>query len=63
MSSSVAVLGGGILGLTSAIALKIAGYRVTVYTEKEISDPNATSDPLFASAYPAASVIPHTVEV
>lgn len=61
VNNSVAVLGGGILGLTTSIVLKLAGYDVSVYTAKEISDSNATSDPLFASAYPAASVIPHTV--
>ncbi|MEM6474611.1 MAG: FAD-dependent oxidoreductase [Pseudomonadota bacterium] len=62
MSKNIAVLGGGILGLTVATVLRVAGFSVRIYSEKEISDAGATNDPLFASAYPAASVIPHTVQ-
>ncbi|KAJ6480251.1 hypothetical protein C8R45DRAFT_350091 [Mycena sanguinolenta] len=37
-SRSVIVVGGGIAGLTSAIALRRAGYKVTVYEKSNFSD-------------------------
>lgn len=59
--SRVQVLGTGVLGLTTAIALRCAGHDVTLRGERRLTDMDASTDPFFASAYPAASVIPHTV--
>lgn len=59
--ADIAVLGAGVLGLTVAISARLLGNEVTIYSQKRISDANAQQDPLFASAYPAASIIPHSV--
>lgn len=57
----IAVLGGGIIGHTCAIALRLAGCEVNMYGRSLFTDKSATSDPKFASAYPAASIIPHSI--
>ena len=59
--SRIQVLGTGVLGLSTAIALRCAGHDVTLRGERHLTDADANTDPFFASAYPAASVIPHTV--
>jgi hypothetical protein len=55
------VFGAGVLELTVAIAARLVGHSVRIFAQKRISDAASQRDPLFASAYPAASMIPHSV--
>ena len=55
------VLGAGVVGASVALAAKAAGFDVTVMAERRMTDTDAAADPLFASAFPAASTIPHSV--
>jgi len=57
----VTVLGAGVLGLTVAISAKALGHDVTIIARRCVGDVDAQADPTFASAFPAASIIPHTV--
>ncbi|HVZ99895.1 MAG TPA: FAD-dependent oxidoreductase [Caulobacterales bacterium] len=50
------------LGLTVANSLRLLGHEVQIISEQEMSDAAAQRDPKFASAFPAASIIPHTVD-
>jgi D-amino-acid oxidase len=62
----ICVVGGGVSGLTTAIVLRLLGYRVQVAACDLIGGPNpsgARLDPTFASLYPAASIIPHSVVI
>ena len=61
---TVAILGGGFSGLTTGVVLQLLGYTTTIYTARRCdhSDPTAHHPP-FASLYPAASVLPHTVQI
>ncbi len=61
---TVAILGGGFSGLTTGVVLQLLGYTTTIYTARRCdhSDP-AVHHPPFASLYPAASVLPHTVQI
>jgi D-amino-acid oxidase len=63
--TKVVVLGGGVIGLTTAIVLKLHGFQVTVVSkhsfEKLYSDQLADRSPDLASIHAAASVIPHSV--
>jgi D-amino-acid oxidase len=62
----ICVVGGGVSGLTTAIVLRLLGYRVRLVAERIIATPSGgveRQDPTFASLYPAASIIPHTVAV
>lgn len=62
-SKEVIVIGAGVSGLTTAYTLQALGYDTAIYT-KQTAD-NITqnpSNPGFASLYPSASVIPHSVE-
>lgn len=59
MTKNVAVIGAGVSGITTAVLLQHLGFRVTIYT-KEL--PNSTDkNPFFASLFPSASIIPHSV--
>jgi len=53
------VLGAGFIGSTIALCAKSAGYEVQIITEQQIKPADSNSDPRFASAYPAASILPH----
>lgn len=59
MKKTVAVIGAGISGLTTAVLLQQNGFQVSVYTNehplKEIKKP------YFGSQFPSASIIPHSV--
>jgi D-amino-acid oxidase len=55
----VAVLGGGVVGLSTAVYLELAGYRTTVHTERLAHE--HPMDPTVSSPYAAASVKPASV--
>jgi D-amino-acid oxidase len=61
---TVAILGGGFSGLTTGVVLQLLGHTTTIYTARrsDQSDPTV-APPSFASLYPAASVLPHTVQI
>jgi D-amino-acid oxidase len=61
--ASISVLGGGISGVTTAVMLRLFGHRVTIYTDRRADCAHGSHDPMTASLYPAASVIPHAVTV
>jgi D-amino-acid oxidase len=62
MMRPVAVIGGGVSGITTAILLQITGYRTAVYTKARPSfEPGAGRPEEFATLHAAASVIPHSV--
>lgn len=61
MKHKVAVIGGGISGITTAITLQLLGYETTCYAKQLVKE-DIFDNPLFASQYPAASVIPHSVD-
>lgn len=54
----IAVIGAGVSGLTCALTLQMLGYRTIIYANDRADRPVNTSDPVFASLYSAASVIP-----
>lgn len=55
----ICVIGSGVIGLSCAKLLLERGYSITLFTA---DDPRtATLSPEFASLFPAASVIPHSV--
>lgn len=55
----VCIIGSGVSGLSSAYLLLEQGWDVTIISKH---DPKRSSkDPAFASAHPAASIIPHSV--
>ena len=60
--STIAVVGGGVLGITTGVLLQMLGAKVRLFTtrraDRDIAQP---TDPRFASLFPAASVIPHSV--
>ncbi|MBX2821059.1 MAG: FAD-binding oxidoreductase [Rhodothermaceae bacterium] len=52
-------MGGGVIGVSTAIVLHALGYEVEIASEQFLWEHSV--DPTFASVYPAASVIPHSV--
>lgn len=58
----ICVVGGGVSGFTTAIVLRLLGYRVKLAAKAWIASPGPR-DPTFASLYPAASIIPHSVVI
>jgi D-amino-acid oxidase len=59
---NIAVIGGGISGITTAILLQIAGHPTSLYTRLQPSfEPDAGRPPEFATLHAAASVLPHSV--
>ena len=59
----IVVLGGGISGITTATLLQARGHRTTLLTSSTPHQQHGADYLRFASLYPAASVIPHTVHV
>ena len=55
----VAIVGAGVTGLTTAIMLRLSGYEVHVFTRTYPAINH--SNPFFASAFPAASILPHSI--
>lgn len=62
---TVAIVGGGVIGVTTGILLNLHGIKTKIYTEylvNEMTALDATSFvPELASLYAAASIIPHFV--
>lgn len=71
---TIAVIGGGVSGITTALTLRLLGFNATCYARElvppELPEPSGDGngaanspgeDPRFASLYPAASVIPHSI--
>lgn len=61
MNKKISIIGGGISGITTGLVLQLLGYETAIYSEYFVDD-NAPEDPRFASLYPAASVIPHSIQ-
>lgn len=61
MQEKIIIIGGGISGITTALTLQLSGCDTTIYADRLVDD-NSQPDPRFASLYPAASVIPHSVQ-
>ena len=59
MKHQAIVLGGGVIGVTTAVVLRSLGWDIEIISEKFLWE--SSSDPAFASLYPAASVIPHSI--
>ena len=63
--TKVVILGGGVIGLTTAIVLKLHGFQVKVVSkhrfDKLYSDQLSDRPAELASIHAAASVIPHSV--
>ncbi|MGA3002607.1 MAG: FAD-dependent oxidoreductase [Acetobacteraceae bacterium] len=58
----IAVIGGGISGITTAILLQITGHPTALYTTiQPCFEPGAGRPEEFATLHAAASVIPHSV--
>jgi D-amino-acid oxidase len=62
---SIAVIGGGISAITTALLLQLSDrYRTTLYAQKRpdpLNDNDETQPPEFATLHAAASVLPHSV--
>lgn len=62
MSEDVLIIGAGVNGITTALTLQCLGYDTQIIAEHTYDDlPETASHPEFASLFPAASVIPHSV--
>lgn len=61
MKEKIIILGGGVNGITAALTLQLMGFKTTCYAE-HLVDEKCPDNPLFASLYPAASIIPHSVQ-
>src|SRR5579872_6593753 len=62
---SVAIIGGGVIGVTTGILLNLYGVKTKIYTEYLAEDMRPTDFQApneLASIYAAASVIPHFVD-
>jgi D-amino-acid oxidase len=61
----IAILGGGITGVTAGIVLQLLGFSTNIVCRHWIGDLDeaTTRDLRFASQYPAASIIPHSVNI
>lgn len=59
----VAIIGGGVSGLTTALLLRIAGFETVLFVRGDVLRPaEARRDPSFASVHAAASILPHSVQ-
>lgn len=59
-NKDIIVIGAGVSGLTSAILCLLCGFKVKVLTKQHPLNGIVTSD--FSSHFPAASIIPHSVD-
>jgi glycine/D-amino acid oxidase-like deaminating enzyme len=61
MNEKIIIIGSGVSGITTALTLQLFGYETEIYTEKIAVQTDQQSHPEFASLFPSASVIPHSV--
>jgi len=61
MKERVCIIGGGVSGITTGLTLQLLGIDSTIYAEHLVEE-QTPDDPRFASLYPAASIIPHSVQ-
>lgn len=61
MDEKIIIIGAGVSGITTALVLQILGFSTKIYAERLPADLNKQGSPTFASLYPSASVIPHSV--
>lgn len=62
MTDKITVIGAGVSGVTTALTLQLLGYETEIITDKTVSDISHKNEyPEFASLFPSASVIPHSV--
>lgn len=62
MEKKVIIIGGGVSGITTALTLQLLGYNTEIYSDKLAHQAqDKQSNPKFASLYPSASIIPHSV--
>jgi D-amino-acid oxidase len=62
LGPGVAIIGGGITGITTALLLQVIGYKTVVYARLLPSyNANAVQTPEFATPHAAASILPHSV--
>lgn len=61
MNKRIIIIGGGVSGITTALTLQLLGFETIVYAKHLVND-EAPEDPRFASLYPAASIIPHSID-
>lgn len=61
--TDIIVLGTGVSGVTTAVTLQLLGYRTKLVGDRFIHEDSGDDQisSLFASRYPAASIIPHSV--
>jgi D-amino-acid oxidase len=58
----IAVIGGGIVGITTATLLQANGYSTVLYTVARPDTFDKPAPPEFASLHAAASILPHSIE-
>ena len=58
-SNKIIIIGAGVSGVTTAVALQIIGYNVQIITKRHPFKDKPRST--FSSHFPAASIIPHAV--
>jgi D-amino-acid oxidase len=63
-SENVAIIGGGISGLTTATLLQLNGYKTSIYAHElpTAEIPQSYQSSQFASLHAAASILPHSVQ-
>lgn len=58
----VAIIGGGVSGVTTAVLLQVAGYSTVLYARALPEyGPGAVRPPAFATPHAAASILPHSI--
>jgi D-amino-acid oxidase len=68
MNNTVLIIGGGIAGVTTGVVLRLVGHSTRIICRHWLGDADSTgnwyaAEPRFASQYPAASIIPHSVKI
>ena len=68
MNKEILIIGGGIAGVTTGIVLRLLGHPTRIVCRHWLGDADSTSnwyaaEPRYASQYPAASIIPHSVRI
>ncbi|MFV1884495.1 MAG: FAD-dependent oxidoreductase [Balneola sp.] len=59
-SKTITIIGGGVSGITCALLLQKSGFKTEVISKDDLL--TSRRNPSLASLFPAASIIPHTVE-